>query len=670
MPRIAERRLIALLLVWIGIFSVVLAPSPSHAADWFDSHWTYRRALDVNWDSAHPSGDNLAMSEIFTAGHIANDGRDIRVTAADGSLVPVSVLQVGPGDKVRFVFALTKPTRNYYVYFGNPDPAPPPASLPAINWHCGIRMEMRAMTDNAPPQPRQLETDFLAAHTIIGTTIIDQPFIGVNPFGEQVHTIVQYKGSLFAPVDGSYEFAGAAAERGALYIDGQLLLTILSAPGDIRFNGTIALKRGPHDFLCYEAALNSQPRLSIGWKPPTVAKVDVIERTSFGVLNHGIPGRLESVHQTLTADFGMEYMGECFFANYYTQHFRFTAALAPGPPGATKVDWSFGDGQVGSDSLIEHVYLEPGLYSLQVTEKSGQSTDTQTTAISVDRDFPNLDKPLTDAIGVQSRITAEYDLSKLTPRLLPIDAIMQLRATRRPPMLDATKAMLALHEQANAAATFEIAQQVMASLLENNEPTTVRDLWASVPNDSPLKPRAAIAEAQIRLWWLADIDGAIKTLGPLATGGNPDVKRVYGQALILSGKSDEGRRLLEQLPVSWGPLQRPARSGAAARTIEYEISDKDVESGQHDWETWAAADPPSFLEGYSVELQTELMVVRKVPGAAAEIAADFANAVPASPYSPQLLESASKLLQRSDPARSAQLRATLKSRYPEDPLSQ
>jgi hypothetical protein len=64
------------------------------------------------------------------------------------------------------------------------------------------------------------------------------------------------------------------------------------------------------------------------------------------------------------------------------------------------------------------------------------------------------------------------------------------------------------------------------------------------------------------------------------------------------------------------------------------------------------------------------MVLRKVPAAAAEIAADFASAVPESPYAPQLLDSASKLLIRSDPARSAQLRATLKSRYPEDPLSQ
>ncbi len=654
----------------MAIALVLLWPCRCRAAEWFDTHWTYRRALDVNWDSLHPSGDNLAMAEVFTAGHLASDGSDLRVTTADGTLVPSSVLQVGPGDKVRFVFALTKSTRNFYVYFGNADPAPPPASLPPIAWHCGIRMEMRAMPAGAQPNPARLDNDFVTAKTVIGATMIDQPFIGVNPFGEQTQTIVQYRGSLFAPVDGAYEFAGAAAQRGALYIDGQLLLNILSAPGDVRYNATTTLKRGPHDFTVYEAALNTEPRLSIGWKPPTVQKVDVIDRSSFGVLAHGIPGKLEQFHQNLTADFALEYLGECFFANYYTHHYRFVAALSPGTPGAAKVDWSFGDGQVGTDSSIEHVYLEPGMYAVRVTTHYGTASDTQTTAIFVSRDFPNLDKPLTDVIGVQSRIAADYDLSKLAPRLLPIDALLQLRAARRPAMLAAVKAMLALHAQSNPGVTYDVAQQVMASLLENSEAATVRDLWASVPGDSPLKPRAAVAEAGIRLWWLADVDGAVKTLAPLAGGNNPDVKRVYAQALILSGKPDQGRALLGQLPSAWGPQQRPARSGAAARTVEYDVTAKDAETGQHDWETWATSDPASFLEGYSVLLQTKLMELRKAPAAAAQIAADFANAVPASPYAPQLLDGASKLLQRSDPTRSAQLRATLKSRYPEDPLSQ
>ena len=69
-------------------------------------------------------------------------------------------------------------------------------------------------------------------------------------------------------------------------------------------------------------------------------------------------------------------------------------------------------------------------------------------------------------------------------------------------------------------------------------------------------------------------------------------------------------------------------------------------------------------------LRVKLMTIAGHPAAAAKVAEAFARAMPRSSYSPSLLDTASKLLARIDPGKSASMREMLKSRYPEDPLSQ
>src|SRR5262245_43988972 len=110
-------------LAGIGIAVLFVA----HRADarWMDNAWTYRRAVDVIWDDQKATGDELAMVDVYTAGHHKPDGSDIRVALELGKIVPSHVLMAGPGDRVRVVFALSKSIRRYYVYFGNPNPPAP-----------------------------------------------------------------------------------------------------------------------------------------------------------------------------------------------------------------------------------------------------------------------------------------------------------------------------------------------------------------------------------------------------------------------------------------------------------------------------------------------------------------------------------------------------------------
>jgi hypothetical protein len=148
------------------------------------------------------------------------------------------------------------------------------------------------------------------------------------------------------------------------------------------------------------------------------------------------------------------------------------------------------------------------------------------------------------------------------------------------------------------------------------------------------------------------------------------VRRLYGQALLLDGRADDGEKILRDLPPQ-GPVNRqPALSGAAARSVEFFITENDPQSGEDAWNSWQAKYPAEFVQGYSVLLRVKLMELRHEPMAAANVAEAFATAVPQSSYAPQLLDRAAKLLATIDPAKSKGLRERLKEKYPEDPLSQ
>jgi hypothetical protein len=215
-------------------------------------------------------------------------------------------------------------------------------------------------------------------------------------------------------------------------------------------------------------------------------------------------------------------------------------------------------------------------------------------------------------------------------------------------------------------------QTVTRLALGDGRADAVEKLWQSVPDNSDLQPRAHEQLAQILLWRSADFDGAVHLLAPYAVGGDEKLRRIYGEALVLDQKPDDGAKQLKALPQTVEGARAPAVSGALARTIEFYIRDGDWESGQEAWEDWQQQFPADFLEGYSVMLQSKLMELKTPPepAAAAKVAEAFALAEPTSSYAPQLLDRASKLLAKSDPAKSEALHKLLKEKYPEDPLSQ
>ncbi len=112
---------------------------------WVDAAWPYRRALDVSWAADRATGDELVLADFYAGGAHLPDGSDIRIATANDRLLPVQVLAIGSGDRVRVAFPAVKGVTKYFAYFGNPKPPAVKPAQNAISPTAGLMMEMREL---------------------------------------------------------------------------------------------------------------------------------------------------------------------------------------------------------------------------------------------------------------------------------------------------------------------------------------------------------------------------------------------------------------------------------------------------------------------------------------------------------------------------------------------
>jgi PKD repeat protein len=630
--------------------------------------WQFRRSIEANWDPAQSPPTSIAIADFFTAGHAAADGSDIRVTTADGTLMPSHVLMIGPGDRARVAFALVRPVKQYFVYFGNPTPTMP-AGSPELKFDCGLHLEMRELAGDGPFNTfARLTNAWDLGGKLIGKTLIPEANLGFNPFGPQDRTVSRITGSIFAPVDGQYDFSVWADDFAAVAVDGNFIVFGAAGPRDTRNHHAVQLSRGPHAILIYHVNTGGDGVFLVAWKTPNSVKFDPVGRRDIATFHTCNVGALEQNHAPLVADFTAQYMGEAFFADDYSFHYKFTA-YAPAVAGA-QMDWDFGDGQTASGAQVDHVYLSPGVYPVRLTVRAGNLSDSQTTQFGVNRLWEQIDRPPGEQIEVHARIAASDDLGKLAEPSLCRAVLLFQRAGVIDAMLAAAGRLAALGRHENPDGAFQSLEEATKQGIASGRGGDVVRFWQSVPQDSDLHARSMTELADLLLWRVGDFAAAVRLLKPLADAGDVRMKRNYGQALIFDQKADDGAKILRSLPAGDSWEHHVALSGAMARTIEYYITQRDWAAGEEVWERWQSSFPADFLEGYSVLLRTRLMEIKGDAATAAKVAAAFASAVPTSSYAPQLLDRASRLLSSTDPAQSAALRKLLKDRYPEDPLSQ
>ena len=661
----------------IVMLALLLAPVWARA-DWLDAAWPYRRAVDVTFPTDPADGADLAYADIFTDGHALPDGSDIRVATEDNRPVPARVLMTGPGDRLRVAFNPIRPIKRYYVYFGNPTPPPPRAGLDVVKFEQGLLLEVRSRIVRPADSFKQMQEAWDKSDTVLGRTIWDKAFIGVNPFGQHESTLMKLSGMLHITRDGDHTFAMSADRRAALYIDGDPVLFCRERTGDVHINARHSLSKGRHAIVIYQENANNNIMLSVAWLPPgfdpMARRWSVVERDLLGEPIVGHAGAMDELRHTLTADFDIEQEGECFFADGYSLRYHF-AANPPKVAAAVSYTWDFGDGQTSAVPETQHVYLTDGIYPVKLTVRAGGNTDTQTIRLAVHRDFAHVDHPSEDELAIHARMVATYVMSREPEEWMPRLAWLEFRADNLALAAKAADKVAAARSHPDAGDAQKLLRELTRELAEKGQLAVALDLWSTVPAESDLQPIAAEAYARMLLWWTGDTPHALQVLQPFATGAaansvGVDLKRIYAQALLLNKNADEAGKIFATLPIEGDRAHQAAISGAEARTVEYYITTNDWESGEEAWNTWMSRYPSEFAQGYSVLLKTKLMEEKKAPIAAARIAEAFALAVPGSSYSPQLLDRASKLIAQVDPAKSRELHELLKKRYPEDPLSQ
>jgi PKD repeat protein len=361
-------------------------------------------------------------------------------------------------------------------------------------------------------------------------------------------------------------------------------------------------------------------------------------------------------------------LGECFFADRYSYRYHFAAESVADSP--IKYHWDFGDGQTSTGAQLDHVYLSSGVYPVRLTATVGGNSDTQTSKIVVERNYLKILTAVENSPQDLSRVVAGYDLNAIPPLDLSRVIMLHLAAGELDSAASVADYLAAkkTHPDHNADANCLVTLE--KALIDGGRTDAAVAMWDRVQPDSDLWARAVPHAAELALWWTGDFDKAVKLLKSATDSHDPMVRRLYGQALLLDGRADDGEKILRDLPPQ-GPVNRqPALSGAAARSVEFFITENDPQSGEDAWNSWQAKYPAEFVQGYSVLLRVKLMELRHEPMAAANVAEAFATAVPQSSYAPQLLDRAAKLLATIDPAKSKGLRERLKEKYPEDPLSQ
>ncbi len=346
---------------------------------------------------------------------------------------------------------------------------------------------------------------------------------------------------------------------GTLYIDNVPLVFAPIGGGDVRYHAVTHLTQGLHDLVAYHCNFAQQGYISIGWKKTTMPRVEVIHREAFGVCFSGLAGPLEMHNKTLIADFGINQMAECYFADGYGFHYRFTPKVSLAQ--ASDIQWDFGDGQTSTKAEVDHVYLTDGIYTVKMKATVDGNKDTQSCQLAVSRNYAHILDAREDQPSIQSGIVQEYNTDAIPAESLP--RVIQLYVTAEQPeaAVPLAEKLAAMKHHSETSAVMAALSVLERKLIAADKPELAIKIWDRVPPDADIQPSASRHAAELALWWTGDFAKAVKLLKPYSNRADPGLHRRYGEALLLAGQGDEGRKILENEPsqISREPQGRSQR---------------------------------------------------------------------------------------------------------------
>ena len=338
----------------------------------------------------------VVVVEFLCHGEIHPDGDNVLVAARNNEVVPLRILQIGPGDFCRLAFQTIRGQSEYEIFYGGD---PPGEGRPPWTCRDGLLLETRQFRRCDFWSLDSVRAAFKAAEPI-GADYVEGVFHGCNPFSlKREPFLSRYVGYMQVDKAATYGFVTSSQDCSFLLIDGKLVASAPGYHGPMRRLRPGSLRRvelsaGRHKFEYYHAAAGASAMMAVDWevepadergRRPTPLPVDAFHGRFIGRL---FPGRVSLRSARLVPDFTVRIAGEVPLPDDAVPlvgvAFHDASPKALTMYGA-KPRWDFGDGQTSTLREPIHVYLRPGLYPVTLAIRHGGKTLEMTNRIYVDR---------------------------------------------------------------------------------------------------------------------------------------------------------------------------------------------------------------------------------------------------------------------------------------------
>ncbi len=383
---------------WTGALVVLLSADGTLAQSFRHGGTEFNAARSVTVPAGKPY--TIVVTEFYHHGEIRPDGRNVVVVAQNKELVPLRVLQVGPGDFCRLAFQTIAGQSAYEILYGGE-----PSTEKAPPWTCrdGLLLETRQFKPFDLNSLDALRETFQKAAPI-GADYVDGVFHSHNPFRMADEPFLsRYTGYMDIRKPGTYGLVVSSQDCSFLLVDDKL---VAAAPG---YHGPehrvlpgrrhdLTLGAGLHKFEYYHAATGANAFMVAVWEPdPVEGHPQRPVPIPPEVFHSYLVARLPATHLTLRTakhvpDFVAKIAGDVPLPDNDVPLvgvlFRDNSVKALTMSGA-KLQWDFGDGQTSELPNVDHVYLRPGVYAVKLSLRRGGKTIETTNRIEVGRPYVN-----------------------------------------------------------------------------------------------------------------------------------------------------------------------------------------------------------------------------------------------------------------------------------------
>jgi hypothetical protein len=643
--------------------------------------WLYRRSLRANLFPTSAAGKNMAWAQFYTNSARLPDGRDLRVTTATGTVLPMRLLRVSPKDDlVRLAFE-EPAAGEYFVWWGNPHPG---AAPPRLHIDRGVFLQVYPLVQGPRRNWRQMRQLFNRARPF-ASMFVPEMFMGYDPTGWDRQDMMLYRTNLHITSAGNYVFAFDVADVGFLNLNGRNLLTKTrpgAMMGRVRFKRQIYLKPGWYPMTVGELHLWWLAGISVDWKPPGAAQYAPVPPAAFAPANEAIAGRLEKVGGGYTADFSIKPQSQLFVPpDNYLQ--RYTFAVRVPSTFAPRVAWTFSDGQTAQGLQVDHEFMAPGVYTVGVTIHQAGNVFTAHRKILVRTEmFSKFPYPPVDPSGVVADIIDHYNLKTLSAKQL-YRGIMFFEHYKNLRGLRSWGLAWALSQQAQAPdAVVKTSRLLVRRELQKGNFQQAGNifLFASRKHIDAMTQCHLLIDYAVTACNYSDAaPNVLQTLQHwkkghthLSTPAEHDIDTALAYAAVANGDGPLAARYvakagdLTAMPYS----AQEIRQGVLARNVESYINSHHYRTADALLDQWELQFPRAIIKGYTRLLRVKLLVAQQRFIYAAQIAAQYVNSESKSFYAAKLLYRASQAYQSAGKTTRAEfLLARLKKDYPESPYA-